>query len=510
MDATSQVYSTFLASIRSVGTACTLATVGIYLHRISQQVTIPLLFFTKILHCNQDWSDEPCPNITDSLRDVWMLLFWPLHVVGVGALVGYAAARISGTPQHQRRAVWAACMFGNSTGLPITLLSVVHANFPSSSDLGRVDPCLFLSVYLLLYPVLQWGIGGWLLAPSKASSHANVVNQDMTDDYERSHRGMAEVDASLYMSVQDNLVSYQGVGLPTSNVPSSLPTSTLRSTSSTRMLKTDSAPSVGLDLDRDVDRDQENLVDPNPIETHNQIPSEIPTYSACEAGEQTRLLMTTSSSSSCSDSDSSPPISSTISKILSRCFQPPVVGALLGLAIASQASIRGVFVDLVDRDGSAPLEWIFDALYHVGQAAVPINMIILGCNLSASVGSFSSLSEKKKEYQRTELFSSATTLAIVIGKMVVQPVLGFLSAVVVRQYTDFPDGIDGSVYLVLLIVFLTPTANNVMVMVELGEDGKDGSTKQAMARVIAWQYALAPLILSGTMTAAVGIADQWS
>ena len=59
--------STFFASIRSVGTAVTLASVGVYLHRrkfvssegkrtlakISQQVTFPLFLFTKIIYCNQ-------------------------------------------------------------------------------------------------------------------------------------------------------------------------------------------------------------------------------------------------------------------------------------------------------------------------------------------------------------------------------------------------------------------------------------------------------------------------
>ena len=58
----------------------------------------------------------------------------------------------------------------------------------------------------------------------------------------------------------------------------------------------------------------------------------------------------------------------------------------------------------------------------------------------------------------------------------------------------------------MLIVFLTPTANNVMVMVELSGSG----SKEAIARVIAWQYAVAPVILSLTMTIAVGMADQWS
>ena len=46
----------------------------------------------------------------------------------------------------------------------------------------------------------------------------------------------------------------------------------------------------------------------------------------------------------------------------------------------------------------------------------------------------------------------------------------------------------------------------VMVMVELG----GGGSREAIARTIAWQYAAAPIILSLTMTLAVGLADQWS
>lgn len=88
------MYTTFVASVHSVGTACTLASVGIYLHRrgfvygdgkkvlalISQQVTIPLFLFTKVVYCNQDWSDAPCPNVTEKLNDIWVLLFWPAYV----------------------------------------------------------------------------------------------------------------------------------------------------------------------------------------------------------------------------------------------------------------------------------------------------------------------------------------------------------------------------------------------------------------------------------------------
>ena len=82
-----------------------------------------------------------------------------------GLLVGALVAKVTDTPKQQRNTVLVACGFGNSSGLAITLLSALHANSSTTSDLGRVDPTLFLSIYLLLYPVLQWGIGGWLLAP---------------------------------------------------------------------------------------------------------------------------------------------------------------------------------------------------------------------------------------------------------------------------------------------------------------------------------------------------------
>lgn len=59
---------TFLASAEAVGTAFTLAAVGIYLHRrqyvsqdgkktlalLSKQVTMPLLLFTAVVQCHQN------------------------------------------------------------------------------------------------------------------------------------------------------------------------------------------------------------------------------------------------------------------------------------------------------------------------------------------------------------------------------------------------------------------------------------------------------------------------
>lgn len=193
----------------------------------------------------------------------------------------------------------------------------------------------------------------------------------------------------------------------------------------------------------------------------------------------------------------------TIRNILDRCFQPPVVGAVAGIVTAI-TPLRGIFVDLVDRDSDAPLQWLFDGLYAVGQTAVPINMMILGCNLSAAS---SKHHLNNNEAAKAGLLSMKTMIGIVTGKMIIMPIIGILTGYLLKNYVwNIPDDIDGAFYLVLMIVFLTPTANNVMVMVELSGSG----AKEGIARVIALQYAVAPIILSCTMTIAIGIASGWS
>jgi predicted permease len=192
----------------------------------------------------------------------------------------------------------------------------------------------------------------------------------------------------------------------------------------------------------------------------------------------------------------------TLRNILERCFQPPVIGAVAGILVAILPGVRGIFVDLVDRDNSAPLQFLFDGLYAVGQTAVPINMMILGCNLSSSTHQKVTPTDDSND-----MLSMKSMIGIVIGKMVVMPMVGILSALFLKTYVlDIPDDIDGAFYLVLMIVFLTPTANNVIIMVELS----GSAAKEGMARVIALQYLVAPLILSLTMTIAIGVASGWS
>jgi predicted permease len=499
--------------------------------------------------------------------------------------------------------------------------------------MGRIDPTLFLSVYLLLYPVLQWGIGGWMLAPpeknSKANSESiprnesiydpqeqplvrvirkssqravehtsnalqnaehglahNVLNKKMSQSYQIRHRGLETLDASLYMSVHENLNRW-GHPIYGSTRPGSGNVSPMNGAynhddiltteqkqqqqqqdGDYAMTHVDSTPSIGMDLSGTAG--SEYLEDINSSMIHNTGPyqsmmgliqeeqnssrrsdqqqqdqeqhlpnapegeDDVRVYDAFKnkhqsnnnnnintveipsgnrhpqediQAETSKLLppSTTTADTTTTDIDESSSSSSsgvdehlceTCTKVVRRCLQPPVVGALLGLFVASFPSLRGIFVDIIDRTGDAPLEWFFDGLYSVGQSAVPINMIILGCNLSASY--MLDANDHKEKF-----FSKQAGMAVVVGKMIVMPFIGYISAYLLQFVYPLPDEIRGSFYLVVLIVFLCPTANNVMVMVELSGNG----SKEGMARIIAYQYMVAPIILSLTVTGSVLMAS---
>jgi len=176
------------AAVRSTLQAFTLAGFGFLLARtgcikdtsqlaqISMKLTIPCLLFVAVLDCTQDWSTVACPVITDTMRSSWPLLLLPIVNVLVGLGLGALILLVAPPADSFRRSTMVAVAFGNSTGLPITLLTVIHMAFHPSSELGLVDPVLYLSVYLLVYPILQWGVGGLLLrkpaAPSVPSSRA--------------------------------------------------------------------------------------------------------------------------------------------------------------------------------------------------------------------------------------------------------------------------------------------------------------------------------------------------
>ena len=434
-------------------------------------------------------------------------------------MVGYGAAVISGTPRSQFRSVLAACGFGNSTGLPITLLTVVHANFPATSDLGHIDPTLFLSVYLLLYPVLQWGIGGWLLAPDvededdgipklkystrrRDSDEGPVENEDNDDSdnghndednnyesivddkaynfsknvlnnkakerwYKLSRNAMGETDASLYISDAD----LAGMAAQHYTNGSALPPHPPSDSEDGNGQPYHPSQHFSSPLSPIIDEDRKS-VHLTPTDECLLSPEIVSLKDPPILYERTGLL----TSSRCSHRESTKSIATqcegesfweTCEKVMSRCFQPPVVGALAGIAVAA-TPLRGTFVDVVDRGSHAPLQFFFDGLYAVGLSAVPINMMILGCNLSASYNS--QMQKATPEiavegvglHSPSNLLSKKTLIAIVVGKMLIMPLIGICLALFLEHFVlDIPDGtlevsawIANTIYIYIYIYIL--------------------------------------------------------
>ena len=124
-----------VASLRSIGTAATLASAGAVLAilqlitpatkkdlaKIAMNVTVPCLLFTTILDCPQDFSSEACTDVTSYITSGWPLLILPLVNVLLGLLLGYMVVLLAQPPENARKIIMAAVAFGNTTGMPITL-----------------------------------------------------------------------------------------------------------------------------------------------------------------------------------------------------------------------------------------------------------------------------------------------------------------------------------------------------------------------------------------------------
>jgi predicted permease len=423
----STITPTLIAALRSVGNACTLCLAGIYLKKrglldpatkkglalISQQLTIPALLFSKLLNCNQDWSEDPCPNLASTISSGWLIALWPFFVVGSGLLVGWLTTVFTRTPSKHKSAVMVSIAFGNSTGLPLTLLGVIHNSYSKSEELGAVDPTLYLSVYLLLYPVLQWGVGGWLLTPPA------------TPDQH-------ELASSLLMAP----------------APAEPPRGTVVETAKAM------APA----------------------------PAEPPQATVVE----------------------------TAKAIFQKALQPPVIASLAGRLFAI-TPISSILVDNVDRDDDAPLEWFYDGIYTVGQAAIPINMIILGANLAPMLvlpsflrGTTTETSKLVPPPTAADTFRWQDNVGIVVSKLIVLPCVGFSSALLLHPVLPMDTAVDASFFLVLVIVFCCPTANTMVVMTELS-----GVSREALSQSILIQYLASPILLTISITVAVSIVANY-
>ena len=163
----SVMLSIFVASIRAVGCAATLAAAGLWMARrglmtpqlskglsqLSVKLAIPALLFGSVV-----------PGISlDTFTYAWPLLLLPAVYLLLGALIGLLMLVIVQPPADFRLGVVAACTFGNTTGIPVIVLSVLQQSLSRSVFADVADPLLFLSLMLVTLPLFQWLAGLVLL-----------------------------------------------------------------------------------------------------------------------------------------------------------------------------------------------------------------------------------------------------------------------------------------------------------------------------------------------------------
>lgn len=328
-------------ALRSVGTVAVLATSGAYMRHkgvmtpeftkglsfLALKLTLPVLLFTSALNCQQNRSELPCGDLAQNIAHGWPLLLLPLWNVGAGLLIGRLAAWLGGAKAENRHATIAAVTFGNSTGLPITLLTTVQLQMPPTSDLGSTSAILFLGVYLVAYPLLQWSVGLRLLRPAETSATPPVTGVDSG--------GVILLQQAERRSGIESGAGADASGRADETSAAVAP----RSQRSTQLEEALNPSDDGAPHRRGEPGCSAAVVRLGALAWRNRY----------------------------------------------AILPPPAVGSLCGAICALIPPLRLALVDYGDRDDDAPLEWIFDGLLKLGGAAVPVNMLLLGSTLSKAV-----------------------------------------------------------------------------------------------------------------------------
>ena len=433
------------ASLRAVGQIAVMAGAGFYMTRIgvitndvrkglgelSMNLLLPCLMFTQVIYCNAiETKGRECPNMAQTITSSGILFFWPLIVVGSGYALGRMAAILMKVPANFRRAAAGSVAFGNSTGMPVVLLTALG---PALVEQGVLQgsPLLFLPVYLVLSPLLQWTVGSYVFrgGPAVDTKSGNATpssSESESTASETMHRHssmpLSRQYSPLYDQAEMAMHRRRTMGVDLPNVVGN-----------------------GFSAQAEV----EDVLQPEDI----QLPRKRDTLAFVSR------------------------------KIFFMFVSPPVAATLMGILVAFIRPLQNQFVDLHDNTLTSvhALDWLYTGLQKMGHAAVPVNLIMLGSNLS-----------KGADFDAIPI---STAVVLTVTKMWIQPAL---VAGWVFLFSRIPlGGTHRGQWLVALVVSLTPTANNIMVQVEVG-----GQDKAAMSTLIFVQYLMSPVLLTVSLTAA--------
>jgi len=513
-----QSLTILLAVLRAIGTSGTLAIAGIIVTRrgfitdggrkclaeLSMNLLMPLQLFTAMLEVKDQ---AAFVSLHERIKDCWILLLLPLLVVGSGMGLGKLVALVTRCPRNFSKACVGAVAFANSTGMSITLLQVLA---PALLQEGVIkdDPLKFLPVYLLLYPMLQWTVGSHLFGLTGNSIKAPVPKQPpmppmstvAPPEGSAGNNSCTEVACQVAAEAEQPVQALARMASKASEAGQAkdlmLRATTTRAmaqqandlvrTASEALSRMASLPDLDLASDPDfyppemMNLEHVSVERMSPARSTMRHSNNASLGQASGMGSSVREDLEANehyaeSAESCSRCRS---FLGNAAKVARNALVPPVIGSALGLIFALIDPVQGLFVELPGHTGPAPLGFLFAGLTAIGKASVPLNMLVLGSNLS-----------KGCDFKAVPL---ATNLGILFMKNLGQPAV--MAAVIFLLSRVFT-GTAVSVWLVAMIVSCTPTANNIMVMVELS-----GQNKAGVTTCIFTQYIAAPFVLTFVVT----------
>lgn len=626
-ESSSSFVSIAFVSLRAVGTAASLALAGVYLHRRNlinneiktgfsrylQHVALPALFFTRLVSCGNNSNDKisstnyttttngideddnfvnnnnnvaVCTSVLDHVHDAWIIVLWPLYVVGCGLIVGYIMTSNSffwSVPQnnndtkyrlskYDRCGLMSAIAFSNSAGLPITLLTLIQSNLIIPAQPGNnsnvsslLDFNQFLAMYLIVYPVLQWSVCAGLLgvsatttkqsddttisAPTNTATNNDSNNSEEDGKEPQQRQSINETKQMLSAKHDDddcdiifedhddnrNIMNYYHNDDDDDERVALFASSSFSGTASRIRRDDNGIDHTSKRCSSSLEIEKEPMIDGNSSDNKS--------VSLSSSLNINNIISTINK------------LVSIIVRICRQTMQPPVIGALVGLFVTSTPPLRMLFVTppTVSDDNNnhhALFGWFFDALRPIGQGTIAIGMTVVGVNLSmATKGNILSCCRTHNNVGKNNNIDDTNSNnvlyrmigIVLVGKMILLPLIG-TGSVLLLQHTAYfqnvPMEVSIPLYLVMITVFITPTANSVMVMQSLGRCNNNTSssssllakkhhssstdcraepeegivrshlTDEAMAQIVGCQYIVAPIVLSFWLSITVHIATR--
>jgi predicted permease len=493
-----------LASIKAILQAMTLAAAGFYLGRkgvmtkegaklisaISARVAIPTLYFTRVL-----------PSVDLQLVGaVWPMLFMPLIICSIGSLLGWLTVLICKPKPAFRKGMIAAVAIGNATSMPIVLLSVIdeQASYlfgPATGPDGKshvVDPIVYMGVYSLTWPIVQWIFGGLLLIPKGDDAQGGEAQGGSASGDERAPAAASSADA---LECAD---------------PGRAPEATPRREDESRPLnleggiegevpdvdgfaRTSYLPSIGGRAHTLWERSSESSVRLRVRSTPSGATEMgIDTTDASDRADDGALV---------ADGRKWRRLSAVADFFLERVLVPPVIGVLLGMVCSTipptyYLLCGGTFGSRLPAAQcpahNATLGFLTRGIATLGASAVPLNLILLGNAMS-----------KGPDWEALDLRCNA---GIVVSKMILMPAMGVLLCLFLDTalgdegvgWLALSDPYDQVLYIAIAALTATPSSNTLILMIELA-----GGDKAAMSTAIFSQYVAAPLVLTVSLTLSI-------